>query len=96
MSAMEIDSAVDKGVEEQKGEGQAMPAAAAAGAGAAGAAAAPERSQKGKGEGDRNVMLHPVCYMLHATILFTPSPLAVAVLVGVNVRYLNLPPIAAC
>ena len=90
---MEVDSAVDKGVEEQKGEGQAMPGAAGA---AGAAAAAPERSQKGKGEGDRNVMLHPVCYMLHATILFTPSPLAVAVLVGVNVRYLNLPPIAAC
>lgn len=65
MSAMEVDSAVDKGVEEQKGEGKAMPAAAAA----------PERSQKGKGEGDRNVMLHPVCCVALYFSLFTPSAL---------------------
>lgn len=64
MSAMEVDSAVDAGVEEQKGEGKAMPAAAAAAA---------ERTQKGKGEGDRNVMLHPVCW----TLLFTSIVLAV-------------------
>lgn len=67
MSAMEVDSAVDAGVEEKKGEGKAMPAAAAA----------PERTQKGKGEGDRNVMLHPVCW----TLLFTSSVLAVYITV---------------
>lgn len=66
MSAMEVDSAVDAGVEEQKGEGNTMPAAAAAA----------ERTQKGKGEGDRNVMLHPVC----CTLLFKYLVLAVAVL----------------
>lgn len=59
MSAMEVDSSVDAGVEEQKGEGKAMPAAAAA-----------ERSQKGKGEGDRNVMLHPVCCLLQLCSTF--------------------------
>lgn len=60
MSAMEVDSTVDAGVEEQKGEGKEMPSAAGAA----------ERTQKGKGEGDRNVMLHPV-RMLCCTLVFS-------------------------
>lgn len=62
MSSMEVDGATDAGVEECKGE--SLGAAGAAGSAAtAGAAATGERTQKGKGEGDRNVMLHPVCWM---------------------------------
>lgn len=63
MSSMEVDGATDAGVEECKGESLVAAGAAGAAATAVVAAATGERTQKGKGEGDRNVMLHPVCWV---------------------------------